>query len=102
MFAKISEFRLPGGRVQRPRTAAKFDADRRADRRLIAGARRTRRPILTCRWHVVPSTGKLECGWLSVGVSAIDEPGQKRPAGARRRQTRVRARAGRPLIRRAA
>ena len=38
MFAKISEFRLLGGRVQRPRTAAKFDADRRADCRLIAGA----------------------------------------------------------------
>lgn len=102
MFAKITEFRLLGGRVRRLRTLATHDADRRADCRLIASAHRTRRPILTCRWHVVPSTGKLECGWLSVGVSAIDEPGQKRLAGARRRQTRVRARAGRPLIRRAA
>jgi hypothetical protein len=35
MFAKISEFRPLGGRVQQPRTAAKFDADRRADRRLM-------------------------------------------------------------------
>jgi hypothetical protein len=102
MFAKITEFRLLGGRVRRPRTVATHDADRRAHCRLIASARRTRRPILTCRWHVVPSTGKLKCGWQSVAASAIDEPGQKRPAGPRRRQVRVRARAGRPLTRRAA
>ena len=77
MFAKITEFRVLGGRVRRPRAVATHDADRRADCRLIASARRTRRPILTCRWHVVPSTGKLECGWQSVAASAIEEPGQK-------------------------
>ena len=102
MFAKISEFHLLGGRVQRRRKAAKHDADRRADCRLIASARRTRRPILTCRWHVVPSTGKIECGWHSVAASAIDEPGQKRLAGPRRRSPLVRRRAGRPAMRRAA
>jgi hypothetical protein len=101
MFAKISESRPLGGRVQQLRTVAKHDADRRADCRLIASARRSRRPTLTCRWHVVPSTGKLECSWQSVGASAIDEPGQKR-AVAPRRLTRVHARARRSATRRAA
>jgi hypothetical protein len=102
MFAKITEFRPLGRRVQYLRTAAKHNADGRADCRLITGARRARRPILTCRWHVVPSTGKLECVWRSAGASAIDEPGQKRPVAPARRLTRARARAGRPAIRRAA
>jgi hypothetical protein len=102
MFTKITEFRPLGNRAQRVRTASQRDAASHADRRLIAGARRIRRSILTCRWHVVPSTGKLECGWQSVAASAIEEPGQKRPAGPRRRQARVRGRTGRPLTRRAA
>lgn len=102
MFAKISEFHLLGGRVQQLRTAARHDADRRADCQPMVSARRTRRPVLTCRWNVMPSTGKLECGWLTVGVSAIDEPGQKRLPGSRRRSTPARARAARLAVPRAA
>jgi hypothetical protein len=99
MFAKIIEFRPLASRSQQVRTASQRDAARHANCRLIAGARRIRRPILTCRWHVVPSTGKLECRWSSAAASAVDKPGQKRAA---RRPTRARMRAGRPPIGRAA
>jgi hypothetical protein len=94
MFAKITEFR-PLRRAQR-------DAARYPDCRLIVGARRIRRPILTCRWHVVPSTGKLECRWRSAAASAVDKAGQKRAARPTRRPTRARTRPGRPTIGRAA
>ena len=103
MFAKVAEFRLLGGHVQRLRTAAKYDPDRRrTDCRPMAGARRARRPILMCRWHVVPATGKLECRWQSVSAATIDEPGQRRRVVRTRRLTRARARAGRPVTRRVA
>jgi hypothetical protein len=102
MFKKITEFRPPGNRAQQVRTAAQRDAASRADRRLIAGARRIRRPILTCRWHVVRSTGKLECRWRSAAASDVDKAGQKRAARSTRRPTRARAPAGRPTVGRAA
>jgi hypothetical protein len=90
MFAKVAEFRLLGGHVQRLRTAAKYDPARRTDCRPMAGARRARRPILMCRWHVVPSTGKLECRWQSVSAATIDESGQRRQVVRTRRLARAR------------
>jgi hypothetical protein len=102
MFTKITEFRPLGNRAQRVRTASQRDAASHADRRLIAGARRIRRSILTCRWHVVPSTGKLECRWRSAAASDVDKAGQKRAARSTRRPTRPRAPAGRPTVGRAA
>jgi len=99
MFAKITEFRAHGGRVQQLRTAAKYDADRRLDCRARGDVYRTRRPILTCRWHVVPATGKLECRWHSIAASAIDEPGQKPAVAPKRRLPRAWSKVRRPAIR---
>jgi hypothetical protein len=101
MFTKITEFRPPR-RTQPVRTASRRDAGSHADCRPIAGARRIRRPILTCRWHIVPSTGKLACRWRSAAAPAVDKPGQKRRARPTKRPTRARTRDARSTIGRAA
>jgi len=47
-----------------------------------ARERRVRRHVLACRWHVVPSTGRLECSWSE---QASDGAALEPPKPSRRR-----------------
>jgi hypothetical protein len=66
--------------------------NQRVDTRTTVRRRKTRRPVLSCHWRVVPATGALECFWQAESADGAAAPSPWRSRMRHVREARWRAR----------
>jgi len=78
MFEKLAKFRLVKSRRTAPHwLEAAHSNDNTPGRRHPAGLRRSRQPVLACRWVSIDEC-RLECRWT---VESVDETSVEKPDG---------------------
>jgi hypothetical protein len=96
MFAKTQKFRSTSLQTGRPPATLTPSNDNRIDTRGAAHPRRTRRPILVCRWQPI-GDGRLECHWNiePADGKVIEEPDSRWLLGRNGRSFGIEAASGR-------